>query len=58
MNPLIQLKELKEVYRNQNFYFNEGQQKTYDNLLQQRRERVKYFYENDLVCKGGKKKVK
>ena len=40
----------------QTFKFTSEQQKEYDNLKQLRRERVKYFYDNDLVFKGGAKK--
>ena len=49
------LNELRQVYREQTFKFTEQQQKEYDNLKELRRERVKYFYDNDLVAKGGAK---
>ena len=49
------LNELRVSYREQTFKFTEQQQKEYDNLKQLRRERVKYFYDNDLVSKGGAK---
>ena len=49
------LNELRQVYREQTFKFTEQQQKEYDNLKELRRERVKYFYDNDLVSKGGAK---
>ena len=54
---LKQLKELNEEWRKQNFQYTPEQQKQYDNLIKLRRERVKYFYENDLVSKGTPKKV-
>ena len=54
---LKQLKELKEEWRNQSFKYTPEQQKQYDSLMQLRRERVKYFYDNDLVSKGTPKKV-
>ena len=54
---LKQLKELKEEWRNQSFKYTPEQQKEYDRLIQLRRERVKYFYDNDLVFKGITKKV-
>ena len=54
---LKQLKELNEEWRKQNFQYTLEQQKQYDNLIKLRRERVKYFYENDLVSKGTPKKV-
>ena len=52
---LKRLNELRVIYRDQVFKFTEQQQKEYDNLKQLRRERVKYFYDNDLVSKGGAK---
>ena len=52
---LKKLNELRVSYREQTFKFTEQQQKEYDNLKQLRRERVKYFYDNDLVSKGGAK---
>ena len=54
---LNQLKELKEEWRNQSFRYTPEQQKEYDRLIQLRRDRVKYFYANDLVSKGTPKKV-
>ena len=52
---LKRLNELRVSYREQTFKFTEQQQKEYDNLKELRRERVKYFYDNDLVSKGGAK---
>ena len=52
-----QLNELREQWRENNFKFSPDQQKEYDRLLQLRRERVKYFYDNDLVAKGSPKKT-
>ena len=49
------LNELRKVYQEQTFQFTSEQQKEYDNLKQLRRERVKYFYDNDLVFKGSAK---
>ncbi len=54
---LKQLKELKEEWRKQNFRFTNEQQREYDKLLQLRRERVKYMYDNGLVWKGPNKKT-
>jgi hypothetical protein len=54
---LKQLKELKEEWKNQSFKYTPEQQKEYDRLIQLRRDRVKYFYANDLVSKGTPKKV-
>ena len=53
---LKRLNELRVIYREQVFKFTLEQQKEYDNLKQLRRERVKYFYDNDLVWKGSAKK--
>ena len=50
------LNELRQTYREQTFKFTSEQQKEYDNLKEVRRERVKYFYDNDLVWKGSAKK--
>ena len=53
---LKRLNELRKVYQEQTFRFTSEQQKEYDNLKELRRERVKYFYDNDLVWKGSGKK--
>ena len=53
---LKRLNELRVIYREQVFKFTSEQQKEYDNLKEVRRERVKYFYDNDLVWKGSAKK--
>ena len=52
-----ELNELREEWRNQCFKYTPEQQIRYDRLIQLRRERVKYFYDNDLVFKGITKKV-
>jgi hypothetical protein len=51
---VYQLRELQDTWRRNNFNLNEGQQVTYDKLLQLRRERVRFFYDNNLVFKGSK----
>ena len=53
---LKQIRELNKVWREQNFVYTPEQQAEFDKLKQLRRERVKYFYENDLVFKGAAKK--
>ena len=53
---LKRLNELRKVYQEQTFKFTSEQQREYDNLKEVRRERVKYFYDNDLVFKGSAKK--
>jgi hypothetical protein len=55
-NVLPYLKELRDTWRRQDFTFTKQQQEEYDMLLTARRERVKYFYANDLVSKGGLRK--
>ena len=51
VNVLPHIKELKDAWRRQDFKFTASQQEEYDLLLTARRERVKYFYDNDMVCK-------
>ena len=53
VNVLPHLNELKEIWRKQDFTFTKQQREEYDLLLAARRERVKYFYDNGLVSKGG-----
>ena len=60
MKPALVLKEMKELresWRKQAFHFTTEQQKRYDELLKLRRERVKWFHDNDRVQKGPKKTV-
>ncbi len=60
MKPALVLKEMKELresWRKQSFSFTMAQQKRYDELLRLRRERVKWFHDNDRVQKGPKKTV-
>ncbi len=52
---LKKLKEMRETYREQSFSFTKEQQAEYDKVLALRRERVKSFYKNDRVSKGGSK---
>ena len=52
-NVLPHIQDLKEIWRKQDFTFTKQQQEEYDLLLATRRERVKYFYANGLVSKGG-----
>ena len=50
---LKKLKEMREIYREQSFSFTKEQRAEYDKVLALRRERVKSFYKNDRVSKGG-----
>jgi hypothetical protein len=54
---LKRMTELRELWRKQNFVFSKEQQVEYDTLLKLRRERVKYFYDNDRVWKGPSKQI-
>lgn len=53
VNVLPHINELKDAWRRQDFKFTKQQQEEYDMLIAARRERVKYFYANGLVSKGG-----
>jgi len=53
-NVLPYIKELKDTWRRQDFTFTKQQQEEYDLLIATRRERVRYFYDNDMVCKISK----
>jgi hypothetical protein len=53
VNVLPHINELKDAWRKQDFKFTKQQQEEYDILIAARRERVKYFYANGLVSKGG-----
>ena len=60
MKPALVLKEMKDLresWRKQGFSYTVDQQKRYNELLKLRRERVKWFYDNDRVQKGPKKAV-
>jgi hypothetical protein len=54
VNVLSHIRELKDAWRRQDFVFTKQQQEEYDMLLEARRERVKWFYETDRVCKISK----
>ena len=54
---LKRMTELRELWRKQNFVFSKEQQEEYDTLHKLRRERVKYFYDNDRVWKGPSKQI-
>jgi hypothetical protein len=50
---LKQLEELREQVKHQAFKFTKEQQAEYDRLIGLRRERVKFFYKEGRVSKGG-----
>ena len=51
-----QLNALREQWRQQSFSYTKEQQAEYDRLIKLRRERVKSFYADDKVSKGGSSK--
>ena len=53
---LYQMRDLRDLWRQQSFYLTTEQQERYDSLMKLRQERVKFFYDNDLVSKGGLRK--
>lgn len=55
VNVLPHLKDLKTLWRQQDFRYTKDQREQYDMLVQARRERVKYFYEAGLVAKPGER---
>ena len=54
VNVLPHIFELRDTWRRQDFKYTKEQQEQYDLLIAARRERVKYFYDNDMVCKISK----
>ena len=50
------MKELREEWRKQGFSYTKEQQAEYDRLIKLRRERVKSFFADDKVSKGGTSK--
>ena len=50
---LKQLEELRDQVKHQAFKFTKDQQAEYDRLIGLRRERVKFFYKEGRVSKGG-----
>ena len=51
-----QLNSLREQWRQQSFSYTQEQQKEFDRLMKLRRERVKSFYKDGRVSKGGTSK--
>ena len=51
-----QLNSLREQWRQQSFSYSKEQQAEYDRLIKLRRERVKSFFTDDKVSKGGTSK--
>lgn len=57
VDVLPHLNELKIVWRRQDFVFTKQQKEEYELLLTARRERVRYFYKNNLVHKPNTSKT-
>jgi hypothetical protein len=55
LNVLPHIKELKDAWRRQDFNFSKRQQEEYDLLIATRRQRVRQFYAEGRVSKGGYK---
>ena len=53
---LKQLAEMRQIYKDQGFSYNQEQQAQYDKLRQLRYERVSHFLKNGIVSKGGLRK--
>ena len=51
-----QLNALREQWRQQSFSYTKAQQAEYDRLIKLRRDRVKSFYADGKVSKGGTSK--
>ena len=58
VNVLPHLKELRDIWRTQDFRFTKDQQEQYDMLMKARRERVLWFYETKRVQVAPKISVK
>ncbi len=56
VNVLPHIQELKTAWRQQDFIFTKQQQEEYDLLIATRRERVRQFYKEGRVSKGGLRK--
>ena len=52
VNVLSHINELKKIWREQDFKFTKDQAEQMKLLKQARKERVDYFYEENLVWKG------
>ena len=53
---LKKMRELREAWHKQGFSYTMEQQKEYDRLIKLRRDRVKSFYADGKVSKGGSSK--
>ena len=51
---MYEMREIQDTWRQQNFFLSDAQKQRYAALLQMRRDRVQFFYDNDMVQKGPK----
>ena len=51
---LYEMREIQDTWRQQNFFLSDAQKQRYADLLKMRRDRVQFFYDNDMVQKGPK----
>ena len=51
---MYEMREIQSTWRQQNFFLSDAQKQRYADLLKMRRERVQFFYDNDMVQKGPK----
>lgn len=51
---MYEMREIQDTWRQQNFFLSDAQKQRYADLLKMRRERVQFFYDNDMVQKGPK----
>ena len=51
---MYEMREIQDTWRQQNFFLSDAQKQRYADLLKMRRDRVKFFYDNDMVQKGPK----
>ena len=49
-----EMREIQDTWRQQNFFLSDAQKQRYADLLKMRRDRVQFFYDNDMVQKGPK----
>ena len=51
---MYEMREIQDTWSQQNFFLSDAQKQRYADLLKMRRERVQFFYDNDMVQKGPK----
>ena len=51
---MYEMREIQDTWRQQNFFLSDAQKQRYADLLKMRRDRIQFFYDNDMVQKGPK----